>query len=169
MKFSNGWFQGFRRRNHISLRCRTKVAQHMPEEMRPKVVNFLRFNRRNMEAREDSDCGSVERSAEVEATRVGRFLLSHISNMDQSPMPFELSTIGCTYDRRGGKTVQLKGVGKGWDKRMCTLQLTIHADGLPHTKPLLLFGGKEGEGTRARKAEIKRYSPGVSVFWNKKA
>jgi hypothetical protein len=36
-KFSNGWFQGFRRRFRISNRCRTKQGQKVPEDFRPKI------------------------------------------------------------------------------------------------------------------------------------
>jgi hypothetical protein len=47
-------------------------------------------------------------------------------------------------------------------------RLTLHADGLPHTRPLLIFQGKEGIGNRNRQVEVKRYHTGVDVIWNPK-
>jgi transposase-like protein len=50
-KFSNGWFQGFRRRFRISNRCRTKQGQKVPEDFRTKIqVSYyiaLSYNRCN--------------------------------------------------------------------------------------------------------------------------
>jgi hypothetical protein len=63
----------------------------------------------------------------------------------------------------------VKGGPSGWDKRKCTLQTTLHADGLPHTKPLLMFAGAEGLGNRSRQEEVKRYHKGVDVIFNPKA
>jgi len=37
--FSNGWYNGFRRRYGISLRCGTKRAQKSPEELEPILRN----------------------------------------------------------------------------------------------------------------------------------
>jgi hypothetical protein len=89
--------------------------------------------------------------------------------MDQTPLPFELTTTGRTYDHKGSNTVFLKGGPSGWEKRQCTLQVAISADGIGHYKPLLIFGGAEGIGSRTRQAEVKRYHPGVSVIFNPKA
>jgi hypothetical protein len=41
IKWSNAWFQGFRRRFNISLCCKTKRAQKSPEELRPTIQNWL--------------------------------------------------------------------------------------------------------------------------------
>ncbi len=52
--------------------------------------------------------------------------------MDQTTLPFSLSQ-GATYaDTYGDKTVWASGL----DKRQCTAQLTIFADGKPRVKPL---------------------------------
>jgi hypothetical protein len=168
MKFSNRWFQAFRQRHRISLRCRTKRAQHTPDHYRPYVLSFMRFNRRNTIVAPSSDCGK-QRAADVEASRIGRFLPCNISNMDQTPLPFESSSTGRTYDQTGNKTVMVKGGPSGWDKRKCTLQTTLHADGIAHTRPLLMFAGKEGTGNRNRQGEMKQYHKGVDVIFNPKA
>ena len=61
--------------------------------------------------------------------------------MDQTPLPFSFSK-GATYADTGDKTVWVKGGASGLDKRQCTAQLTIFADGKPRVKPLLIFKGK---------------------------
>jgi hypothetical protein len=59
---------------------------------------------------------------------VGRFKLSEIANMDQTPLAFDF--IGSrTYESTGAKTVFQKESRSGWDKRQCTLQLAVFADG----------------------------------------
>jgi hypothetical protein len=51
---------------------------------------------------------------------VGQFKLSEIENIDQLPLAFEFLK-GKTYAKKGEKTVRLKGIKSGWDKRMYTL------------------------------------------------
>jgi hypothetical protein len=87
--------------------------------------------------------------------------------MDQTPLPFEFNK-GKTYAKTGSKTVWVKEQRSGWNKRQATLQICVHADGLPHTKPLLMFRGKEGLSDAQRKAEFKKYSKGIHVIFNKK-
>ena len=102
--FSDGWFAAFKRRFNISLRAGTKRAQKSPDELAPTIVNFLQFNRRNTAVLEGSDCG-IDRGPDVKV--VGRFKLSNICNMDQSPLSFE-NCKGMMYDTHGSKTVRLK-------------------------------------------------------------
>jgi hypothetical protein len=115
--------------------------------------------------RPDSDCG-IPRGPSVQT--VGRFKLSEIANMDQTPLPFEFNE-GRTYAKKGSKTIWIKEQRSGWNKRQATLQLCVHADGLPHTPPLLMFRGTEGTGDSRRKAEMKKYPKGINVIFNKKA
>ena len=61
--------------------------------------------------------------------------------MDQTPLPFSF-TGGQTYDTTNFPTVWVRGGASGLDKRQCTAQLTIFADGEPRVKPLLIFRGK---------------------------
>jgi hypothetical protein len=164
-RWSPGWYRGFRRRYHISLRCGTKRAQKAPEDLRPVIQSWLQYNRRMTVITVHSDCGK-QRDASVPT--VGRFKLSEIGNMDQSPLPFELQR-GRTYAKTGEKTVLLKGQRSGWDKRQCTLQIIVFADGIARCKPLLMFKGKPTTKDRRRLAEIKKYHPGVVVIFNNKA
>jgi hypothetical protein len=144
---------------------KTKRAQKAPEELYPVIQKWLQFNRRNTVILPGSDCG-IERGPEVKT--IGRFKLSEIANMDQTPLPFEFNE-GKTYAKRGSKTVWVKEQRSGWNKRQATLQLCIHADGKPHTNPLIMFKGSEGLGDARRKAEFKRYAKGVAVIFNPKA
>ena len=57
---------------------------------------------------------------------VGRFKLSEIYNMDQTPLAFEFLD-GRTYNSKGAKTVWLKEGKSGHNKRQATLQITVCA------------------------------------------
>ena len=48
-------------------------------------------------------------------------------------------------------------------------KFVLHADGLPHTKPLLMFRGKQGPGDVGARQEIKKYPKGIHVIFNEKA
>ena len=56
------------------------------------------------------------------------------------PLPF-CFTDGQTYADTGDKTVWVRGGASGLDKRQCTVQLTVFADGEPRVRPLLIFRG----------------------------
>ena len=51
-------------------------------------------------------------------------------------------TSGETYTDIGDKTVWVRGGASGLDKRQCTAQITLFADGVPRVKSLLIFEGK---------------------------
>ena len=129
-KFSKSWFQGFQRRQHISLRKRTNQSQNQPEEYHEKVQSFYQF---------------IRKVAELKDTEllqdIGRFKLQNIANMDQTPMLFEIGT-DTTYNATGSRTVWVKSFGSGLDKWQATVQLTVNADGISHTRPMIVFRGK---------------------------
>jgi hypothetical protein len=87
--------------------------------------------------------------------------------MDQSPLAFEFLK-GRTLAWRGDRTVTLKGAKSGWDKRQCTLQIYVSADGVDRCKPLLMFKGGVKEDSR-RRAKRKKYHHSVIVIFNEKA
>jgi hypothetical protein len=98
-KFSNSWFQGFRRRFGVVLRVKTKQAQKVLEAFREKIQSWLQFNR----------CQSVIQEFSVhgvpcQVLYIGRFKLSEIANIDQTPIAFEF-LFGKTYNFKGSKTV----------------------------------------------------------------
>ena len=82
-QFSNGWFQGFLARHKISLRTITKKAQKVPQDYRALILNWLRFNRRNSQPRISSFWETALPHP------VGRYELSNICNLDETPIPFE--------------------------------------------------------------------------------
>jgi hypothetical protein len=162
MAFSAGWFNGFLKRKHLSLRQGTKKAQvrkHfslrvstksvqvIPADYKDKITSWLQFNRR--------------------AQARSNFELSEIANMDQTPISFEFLDKR-TYDTIGVKTVFLKQTGSGWDRRQATLQILVHADGIQRCKPLLIFHGMNEDHRQKPKAgslrrEYKLYDSRVEV------
>ena len=86
--------------------------------------------------------------------------------MDQTPLEFCFNTKDVTYSSKGGKTVWCRTTGSGQDKRQCTAQLTIFADGIARVKPLLIF---KGTGMRIADKESKRYDNRVVVKFQENA
>ena len=50
---------------------------------------------------------------------------------------------GPTYETTNSSTVWVKSSSSGLDKRQCTVQLTVFADGCNKVKPLVIFKGKD--------------------------
>jgi len=161
-RFSQGGFHWFLIRNVITLRIITNKAQETPEEYFETIINFLCFNRRNSQLRDgtkDLVCGVLA---------VGRFLLSNIINMDQTPLPREYLE-GKTYKFKGKRTVRVKSKKSEWGKRQATIQLTVFADRISRVLPLLIFRCAVDGKSTSQKREAKRYHPGVVVQFKKKA
>jgi hypothetical protein len=78
-------------------------------------------------------------------------------------LPFE-NCKGKTYASKGDKTVQLKAQRKGWENCMCTLQLTVFADGIIHAKAILIYKGAPNSKDKRRLAEIEKYHSDVIVI-----
>jgi hypothetical protein len=164
-RFSAGWYNGFRRRYSISLRCSTKRAEQSPKQLEPILQNWIQYNRRMLTIIKGRSIVGIPRGPNVPI--VGRIKLSEICNTDQSPLPFE-HLKGRTYAKKGDRTVRLKEGKSGHDRRQCTLQIAVFADGVMRRKPLLIFKGKQ-KGDNRRKIEQKEYHPGVVVIFNEKA
>lgn len=126
--FSDGWFGGFKKRFGISVRRATNTCQKQPEDKRSAIQCFHRNIRRT--ATESEQVGPL-----------GQWTLQQIANMDQTPLPFTFCG-GETYADTGDRSVWVRGGASGLDKRQCTVQLTIFADGVARVKPLLIFRGK---------------------------
>jgi len=159
--FSNGWFRSFLSWHHISLRFITNKASQLPADFADAIRNWVRFNRRNSQLRPEEEPESEDQPA-----LIGRYRLSNISNMDQTPLPFEYLE-GQTYNKIGEKTIWAQSSQSGWDKRQGTIQLTVFADGIPRVKPLIFFRG-QGIGPTVVK-EKEEYDPRVVVRFNAKA
>jgi len=122
----------------------------------------MKFNQRNSQLRPRNPSALPDTPAEI-----GRYRLSNICNMDQTPVPFEYLS-GRTYNQQGEKTIWIQGSQQsGWDKRQATIQLTIFADAVPRVKPLIFLRG-QGVGTTVM-AEKALYDPRVVVKFNPKA
>ena len=126
-KFSKNWFDEFKRRYKISLRRPTHKAQVIPSSKAKLVRSFHRAIRK-------------EASKGHQLDALGRLRLNCIANFDETPLPFTF-TNGLTYESKGASTVWVQGGSSGLDKRQCTVQLTIFADGIPRIKPLVIFRG----------------------------
>ena len=163
-RFSSCWFNGFKKRFDIRVRRKTKQAQKPPEFFRERIVAWLQFNRRMTIILPGSDCG-IPRSIDIPC--VGRFKLSEIANMDQTPIAFEFLS-GTTYDIKGSETIWVKEQRSGWDRRQATLQIAVYGDGVKRCKPLLIFHG-DPVGNKRRRQEEKLYDKGVVVAFNKTA
>jgi len=83
--------------------------------------------------------------------------------MDQTLVPFEYVE-GRTYNLIGEKTIWLQLSKSEWDKRQCTVQLTVFAYGVPGVKPLLFFSGQGVGSTIA--SEWEEYDPCVVIKFN---
>ena len=143
-KMSNRWFTGFCRRNNISLRRKTHAAQKTPEELRQSIKDF--------------------HSSIIRERKRGTYKLKDLANMDQTPLPFVLDD-NKTYEKKGSKEVWLASGASGLEKRQCTVQMTVFADGstLP---PLIIFRGK---GIRISADERNNWDRRVKVTFQPKA
>ncbi len=144
IKFSNGWLEKFQRRHGISNRACTSTGQNPPADKVTVVRKFHRFIRRN-------------------TGRVGHW--SAIANMDQTPMPFVFGG-GKTFSLKGKSTIWVRGGQSGYDKRQCTVQLTVFSDGNPRVKPLIIF---RGAGKRLSVNEKQQWDDRVTVCFQKNA
>lgn len=126
-KFSDGWFTAFKKRQSISYRSTTNVSQKTPNDYEDIIREFHKKIR------------SLARKGEKKGP-LGQYELRDIGNMDQTPLPFTFNG-GKGYDNTGTKTVWHCGAASGLEKRQCTAQLTVFANG-ESLKPLVLFRGK---------------------------
>lgn len=139
-KFSESWSDGFKARHRISLRRATNVCQKSASDKLEAIQQFHKNIRRF--------------AHEPRPTRqVGRFNLEQIANVDQTPLPFTFAS-GGTYADTGDKTVWVRGGASSLDKRQCTAQITLFADGVPRVKPLLIFKGKGKRITLREKVTV---------------
>ena len=69
-KASLGWYQNWKRRHSVSLRTKTTLAKRLPDDLENKILQFHRFV--------------------IAARQRVQYSLAKISNMDETPMRFEL-------------------------------------------------------------------------------
>lgn len=156
---SRKWFNGLAARHNLSLRLATNKAQVLPETHVDDIKRFHLFIRKMI--------GNENISEPSKEGYAGKYKLSNIGNFDQTPLAFDFLG-GKTVNEKGSKTVWLKSSDSGLDKRQCTVQLTIWADGNGlRTKPLVIFAGK---GTKINRGpEVKLWDKRVKVMFQDNA
>ena len=149
--YSDAWFSGFKR-YCLSVRHATNTCQKEPVDKHSSIQHF--------------HC-SIQRTAQEgdQVGPLGQRTQRTIANMDQTPLPFTFSD-GPMYADTGERSVWVHGGASGLEKRQCTAQVTIFADGEPRVKPLLIF---RETGKRITLAEKVRYDRRVSVIFQPKA
>lgn len=145
-KFSLGWFTRFKRRYRVSLRRATNTAQSPPDDKEAAFEDF-HYQIRQIQLPGNGD-GQQE-----------RFTLDQIANVDQTPVPFSFCS-GPTYETTNSSSVWVRSSASGLDKRQCTVQLMIFADGEPRVKPFIIF---KGTGKRISLRERVQYDNRVHV------
>ena len=108
-KVSVGWYNNWKRCQAVSMRAKRTLAQRLPADMEDKVVKFHRFVLR--------------------ARRRHNYELSHILNMDETPMQFELPATR-TLEFTGNRTVPI--LSCGGDKQNFTVIAAGHQPAADH-------------------------------------
>ena len=117
-KASNHWCQRFMKRNGLSLRQKTTLAQRLPSDYEEKIVQFQRFI--------------------IKQRRAHSYPLHLMANMDESPIQFDMPSTR-TVSKTGEKTVKIRTTGN--EKNRLTVVLTCAGDG-SKLKPLVIFKRK---------------------------
>ena len=129
----------------ISLRRKTRCAQKYPQSLGYSIVKFhLKV---------------------LSTRRRGTYRMKDIANMDQTPLLFVMDD-GKAYADKGSCEVWRATYGSGLDKRQCSVQLTIFADGKTRVKPLGIFQGK---CLRIESKEQDAWDRRVQVLFQEKA
>ena len=80
--FSNQWFRGLLSWHQIRLRAITNKASKLPQNFGEAILNWMRFNRQNLQIRKATSMEQADLPAAI-----GRYHLQHICNMDKTPVP----------------------------------------------------------------------------------
>ena len=89
-----------------------------------------------------------------------------IANMDQTPLPFVVDD-GRTYNQTGSKEILCASGSSGLEKRQCSVQLTIFAEGsVSRVRPLVIFRGK---GLRIKAEKKRKWHKRMKVLFQKNA
>lgn len=129
-KASRGWLEKFMRRNNLSLRRKTSVAQKDPEKLIAKLVSYVIQTRRMQKAH--------------------NFQASQIIAMDETPVWSDMVS-QTTVDGCGKKTITMKSTGH--EKSRVSVCLAAKADGTK-LKPMIVFKGAVRE-TKVLSEEFK--------------
>ena len=142
---SDQWFARFSRRFKLSLRRKTHTAQKTPAEVEIILCKFHKHL--------------------LQVTKRGKYELAYIANMDQTGSSL-ITDDGKTYETTNSKDVWCKSGQSGLDKRQCTVQVSVFADGIPRIRLLLIF---RGQGLRIKNSEKEQWDKRVTVQFQKNA
>jgi hypothetical protein len=158
---SQGWFRRFMARHGLVWRRKNDNSPVSTAELLPTVADFCnKLRQLRMKNPRGNDPW-------------GRFSPRNTYDVDQVPLPFA-SCYPRTLEYRGKRRVWIKAAGSGLDKRQCTLQLLIRAEG-KQPKPTLIFRGAPLHDKtlawrrKERELETSKYDPDCRVLWQKKA
>ena len=129
----------FCRRYGVAQRRKAHAPQTDPKKLAPAITKF------------HSKLSRVRRR--------GVYQTKDIANTDQTPLPFVLDD-GKSFADKGSSKVWCVSGSSGLDKRQCSVQLTIFADGVPRVRPLVIFRGK---GVRITRKEQEAWNCRVQV------
>ena len=115
---SQGWCTRFLRKNAISLRQRTKIAQKLSSEFEEKVMDFQHFV--------------------INKQKTDDFPLRRIGNIGEAPMRFDMPS-NETLNQKGDKMVLIKT--KKREKSHFGVGLSCIADGVK-LPPMVIFKRK---------------------------
>ena len=121
-KASTGWLKNFMRRNHLSLRRKTSIAQKDPDRLVAKVVSYV-LQVRRMQAQNG-------------------YSPYNIIALDETPVWSDMVS-ETTVDKTGKKTMTLKTTGHE-KSRVSVCCLAAKADGTK-LKPMIVFKGAKRE------------------------
>ncbi|KAJ8403318.1 hypothetical protein AAFF_G00355350 [Aldrovandia affinis] len=105
-KASFGWCRRMMRRNGLSLRRRTSLAQRLPSDFREKLLSYQRYV--------------------IQVKEEALIPLDQMGNADQTPVFFDMPT-SVTVHKKGDKSVIVRSTGN--EKSRVTLMLAYLADG----------------------------------------
>ena len=117
-KAGNHWCQRFMKRNNLSLRQKTTLAQRLPDDYEEKIVRFHRFI--------------------IDRRKENSYPLHFIANMDETPLTFDMPP-NRTINSTGEKTVKIRTTGN--EKNRVTVVLACCGDG-SKLKPMVIFKRK---------------------------
>jgi hypothetical protein len=170
-KCSNFWFEGFKVRYQVSLRAANNKKSKSVEQRLPQIRKFHQTVKEFRQPPPQMD------------PKYGRFPANRTYHVDQVPLEFG-GMFKKTYDRKGKKSIRIKGTKFNLDKRQATLQPCFCAEGPQNVNPGIIFritpqkNKKTGTvnskvpTTKAVQKEfklMKRRFPNVNVYAQKKA
>ena len=119
-KAGNHWCQPFMKRNGLSLRQKTTLAQRLPDDYEEKIMRFHRYI--------------------IDLRKEHSYPLHVIANMDETPLTFDMpSNRNRTINSSGENTIKIRTMGN--EKNHITVVLTCAGNG-SKLRPMVIFKRK---------------------------